>query len=174
MTPFSLQPFGISQLGDVAIAGTVTRWDSMLGLNYQLRGLTAVVIPPPTQTPARKDGLWETTCFEFFLRVKNANQYWEFNLSPAGHWNVYRFDGYRQGRQLEKALRSLLFRVERQPEALLLTLELDLAQLFQADQPLEMAISAVINLRGQNTYWAMVHPGPQADFHLPDSFTLQL
>lgn len=173
---FSLRPFADpNQSLNLAITGTVTCGDSRLALDYELRGLRAVMIPPLAPTPARKDQLWEGTCFEFFLRVKDSSQYWEFNLSPAGHWNVYHFDGYRQGMQLELALTSLPFRVQRQSDTLLLALKLDLTQLVQVDQPLEMAISAVITLReGQNTYWALRHPGAQADFHQPESFTIQV
>ena len=65
----------------------------------------------PADMPARRDRLWEETCFEFFLAVKNSPRYWEFNLSPAGHWNVYRFADYRQGMQEEPAFASLPFSV---------------------------------------------------------------
>jgi hypothetical protein len=137
--------------------------------------LAELVIPARADLPAREHGLWEETCFEFFLAVKNSPQYWEFNLSPAGHWNIYCFQAYRQGRQEETAFRSLPFSVQSRPDSLLLVLELDLDRIVPADQALEVAIAAVSKLLdGQATYWALTHPGPQADFHRRDSFIIEL
>ena len=94
-----------------------------------LRGkLAELVIPGPAARPARRHGLWEETCFEFFLGVKDAPGYWEFNLSPAGHWNVYRFAGYRQGMAEEKAFTSLAFSVRRRADRLGFALELEIGE----------------------------------------------
>ena len=133
------------------------------------------MIPAPADLPARRPGLWEETCFEFFLGVKDAPRYWEFNLSPAGHWNVYRFAGYRQGMAEETALTSLPVNVRRRSDSLRLDLELDVEKIVAADQPLMVGIAAVIKLAaGGLTYWALIHPGPQADFHRRDSFLVEL
>ena len=38
-----------------------------------------------------------------------------------------------------------------------------------------VGIAAVIKLAGGGlTYWALTHPGPQADFHRRDSFLVEL
>ncbi len=174
---FSLQPFpSTNPLPDVKITGNIARRDRRLAIDYALQGnLAQLAIPAPTDVPARKNELWQETCFEFFLGIKNSQRYWEFNLSPAGHWNAYRFAAYRQGMQEEIAFRSLPFSVQNQSGALRLTLELDLDQILQADQTLEVAISAVIKLRdGQVSYWALIHRSSQADFHQRDSFIVEL
>ncbi|MBU4232875.1 MAG: DOMON-like domain-containing protein, partial [Proteobacteria bacterium] len=120
-------------------------------------------------------GLWEETCFEFFLGVKDSPQYWEFNLSLAGHWNVYRFAGYRQGMAEETALTLLPLSVRRRSDLLEVALELDVGRIVSADQPLMVGIAAVIKLAGNGvTYWALIHPGPAADFHRRDSFLVEL
>ena len=174
---FSLSPFApASPRPDLRITGGIARRAQILAISYELRGrLADVALPPAAARPARRPGLWQETCFEFFLGVKHTAPYWEFNLSPAGHWNVYRFAGYRQGRQEEAALAALPFSVRIQPEALLLTLEADLAGLVPAAAVLEVGISAVIRARdGEATYWALSHPGPQPDFHRRESFSLHL
>ncbi|MGK7878066.1 MAG: DOMON-like domain-containing protein [Xenococcaceae cyanobacterium] len=173
---FSLEPFSpAGPLPYLTIAGNIARRDHTLAIRYALGGhLGSLLIPTPTDMPVRKNGLWEETCFEFFLALKNSHRYWEFNLSPAGHWNVYRFAAYRQGMQEEMAFTSLPFSVQKQSDSLLLALELDLDKIVQADQALEIAISAVIKLRdGEVTYWALTHPGSQADFHHRDSFIVE-
>lgn len=181
---FCLQPFSppksqqatASLLPDLEITGNIARCVNTLALTYELIDpLAEVIIPPLADKPVRKNDLWQKTCFEFFLGIKNFERYWEFNLSPAGHWNIYHFDAYRQGMQEEIAFTSLPFRIQNQSDALLLTLELDLAKLVQADQTLTVAISTVIKHRNSKlTYWALIHPGPEADFHRRDSFIVEL
>jgi hypothetical protein len=124
--------------------------------------------------PARKHGLWEETCFEFFLGVKGYPRYWEFTLSPAGHWNVYGFAGYRQGMAEESAITSLPVSVRRRRDSLLVAVEPAVDGIVTADRPLSVGIAAVLQLAGGGlTYWALIHPGPQADFHRRDSFLVE-
>jgi hypothetical protein len=174
---FSLQPF--SPIGPpltIKITGHITLLPRQLAISYDLRGdLAEVMIPAPADIATRRHGLWEETCFEFFLGVKDGPQYWEFNLSPAGHWNVYRFTGYRQGMAEETALTSLPMSVRRASDSLRLALEVDAERIVSADQPLMVGITAVVKLAGGGlTYWALIHPGPQADFHRRDSFLVEL
>jgi hypothetical protein len=174
---FSLQPFSpISPPLDFKITGHIARRSNQLAIRYDLRGdLAQLMIPAPAARPARRHGLWEETCCEFFLGVKDSPRYWEFNLSPAGDWNVYRFAGYRQGMAEETALTSLPVSVRRRSDSLLFALELDVGAIVAADQPLEIGIAAVIRRAGNGlTYWALTHPGPAADFHRRDSFLMEL
>jgi hypothetical protein len=174
---FSLQPFSpIDPPLTIKITGHIRRLPRQLAIRYDLRGdLAELVIPAPAAMPARRPGLWEETCFEFFLGVKDAPGYWEFNLSPAGHWNIYRFAGYRQGMAEETALTSLPLSVRRRADSLEVALELDVERIVAADQPLVVGIAAVIKLAGNGmTYWALTHPGPQEDFHRRDSFLVEL
>jgi hypothetical protein len=173
---FSLVPFPSSdQPPDIKITGKIARRMNTMAIHYNLHGnLEQVDILPQADRPNRKDNLWEDTCFEFFLGVKDSERYWEFNLSPSGHWNVYRFEAYRQGMQAEIAFGILPYNIQQGSESLVLYLELDLTPIIQVDQPLDVAISSVIKLQNtESTYWTLVHPGEQADFHRRDSFTLE-
>jgi hypothetical protein len=101
--------------------------------------------------------------------------YGEFNLSPAGHWNVYRFDGYRQGMQEETAFENLPFNVQNQADNLTLVLNVDLDKIILAEQAIEIGITSIIKHRdGEVNYWALTHRGVEADFHLRDSFIVEL
>jgi hypothetical protein len=109
------------------------------------------------------------------LAVESSPRYWEFNLSPAGHWNVYRFLAYREGMTEETAFASLPVKVRSDPDCLRLELEVDLGSIVRADQTLAIGISAVLKqISGEKTYWALTHCGPQADFHRRDSFSIRL
>ena len=174
---FSLQPFtGGAPVPPFAITGAITRSGTHLTITYNLTGsLQDLVIAPPTDKPARRWVLWETTCFEFFLAIPETTAYWEFNLSPAGHWNLFRLADYRQGIQEEPALQVLPLTVNRQPERLTLTLNCNLASLISPHSPLEVAISTILQHQdGRLSFWALTHPGPEPDFHHQDGFSLTL
>ncbi|MBW4515137.1 MAG: DOMON-like domain-containing protein [Timaviella obliquedivisa GSE-PSE-MK23-08B] len=172
---FSLQSFSQTPPNDLEIIGTVARRANVLTISYSLLGDLTDVVIAPAATPTRQSQLWEATCFEFFLGTKNDKQYWEFNLSPAGHWNVYGFSDYRQGLKEETAFPTLPFSVQTEPDALSIALKLNLGAIFAASQGLETAIAAVVkHTNGDLSYWALKHPGKEPDFHLRDSFTLKL
>ncbi|WP_392532485.1 DOMON-like domain-containing protein [Nostoc sp. C117] len=174
---FSLQPFPSTEsLANLKIVGDIARNSHQLTICYMLAGdLKEIAINPPSNTPSRKHELWKDTCFEFFLGIKNSPEYWEFNLSPAGHWNVYRFDGYRQGMQEEKAFTTLTFNVKNKADNLTLALNVDLDKIILAEEAIEVAITTVIKHRDSEvSYWALIHRGAEADFHLRDSFIVEL
>jgi hypothetical protein len=174
---FFLAPFPSARpLPSVTMEGTIARHADTLAIRYTLLGrLTEVVIPAWAALPDRQGGLWKDTCFEFFLAVKGVPQYWEFNLSPAGHWNVYRFTSHREGMTEEPAFTALPFTVKTQRHALTLALELDLGTIVPADLALEVAISALLrHTDGSMTHWALIHRGPEPDFHQRDSFIIAL
>jgi len=174
---FTLCPFpDPGGLPAVALGGRLRRQGSRLAITFVLSGrLSEVVIPAAAARPGRRWLLWEGTCSEFFLALPGAQGYWEFNLSPAGHWNVFHLTGYRQGIAEEPAITDLPLTVRRQPDRLCLSLDLDLAALLPAAQPWLLAISAVLaHPDGRRTYWALVHPAAAPDFHHPASFILTL
>jgi hypothetical protein len=142
---FALEPFSPDLRPALQVTGQLARRGQTLALHYALLGpLSQVVIPAPAAAPARRQGLWQETCFEFFLGVKDAPGYWEFNLSPARDWNVYRFSDYRQGMAAEPAMTSLPFGVHRGEDFLRLDLEVDLAVIVPAGRTLELCLAAVV------------------------------
>ena len=173
---FALQPFLSNNLiFGLQITGNITRTTNILNLNYQLTGdLSQLEIPLIANEATRKHELWQTTCLEFFLGIKNSTQYWEFNLSPAKHWNIYRFTDYRQNMTEEIAFDSLPFIIQQQPQSLNLSLQLNLNPIISPNQKLEVAISAVIQSDRTISYWALTHPSSIADFHCRNSFIINL
>lgn len=174
---FSLKPFRDKDpVPDIEIAGSIGRRVNIVSIGYTLRGdLPDLAIPAPIDVPDRKDRLWEDTCLEFFLGAKGSKDYCEFNLSPAGHWNVYRFSSYREGMREEPAIASLPFEVWSEPGALRLALDLDIGAIVPAGSAVDVAVCAVVKTRtGAVSHWALVHPGPRPDFHRRDGFLLAL
>lgn len=184
MTNFSLIPFPDNlPHPDIEITGQIERLDQQLSITFQLTGkIEQVAIALPDAHPSRQNELWQTTCFEFFLGLKGSPKYWEFNFSPVGHWNIYRFDDYRQGMTEELAFEYLPFLVKVQPDSLTLSFSLDLETIISSTQDLEVGITTVIQSNINNliseedsiTYWALSHVAQEADFHQRKSFILNL
>jgi len=182
---FNLIPFPSDRLPKVSVTGEIHRADGQLLIRYELRGdLDNIIIPAPSTSPGRKDELWKTTCFEFFLAIKDQPGYWEFNMSLSGDWNIYRMDAYRRvGFGEETSMQRLPFEVQKacvepsrnEERAFRLSAAIDLNPIFQRNQLLEVGITAIIQTKdGNETFWALAHPAPYADFHLRESFTLAL
>ena len=128
---------------------------------------------PLPSVPSRANGLWQTTCFELFVKSERHDAYLEFNLSPSGQWAAYRFAAYRDGMAdlpVERAPRIL---ASRDKGAFTLAAAID-ARAFPAG-PLLCGLSAVIEEQGGGiSHWALTHPAERPDFHDPACFTAPL
>ena len=174
---FFLKPFpGEGYPAGLTIGGSIGRRADTFSVRCELRGdLSKVEIPAVVDAPRRQDRLWEKTCLELFLGAEDSGKYWELNLSPSGHWNVYRFTDYREGMREETAITSLPFDVRRDTEALVFTAEFNLAKFVPADKDLAATVAAVIGTTdGGKSHWAPVHPAFRPDFHRRDGFALTL
>ena len=174
---FTLIPFSAPHIPAISLSGTLLLENHVLTLHYSVTGHTdRVLLPPTSLPPTRKDELWKGTCFECFLAIKDQPGYWEFNLSPSGDWNVYRIDAYRRvGFREERAISQLHFEFRKEWNGLLLDASVGLTPLCVPGSQLQVAVTAIIQTQeGSETYWALTHPAPQADFHLRESFILEM
>lgn len=174
---FSLVPFDPTSKPAITITGRIVYEDNRLALYYTLCGdLNQILLPPPAAQPGRRQELWKATCFEFFLARKDQPSYWEFNLSPSGDWNVYRMDAYRRtGFREEGRISQLQLETQKEKDAFTLAIAVDLSPIVSTAENLEVSITAIVQTAGgTETYWALTHAGPQADFHLRQSFILEL
>lgn len=142
--------------------------DDRVLLRLFVEGAEDVIMPAP-ETAARADGLWQATCFELFLAVRDGG-YREFNFSPSGQWAAYTFAGYRKGQENHAPFSAPVVTASRVGADMTVTAILD---------PRELAgcafasLTAVIAERTAGiSYWAIDHPGSQPDFHNPACFVL--
>ncbi len=170
---FHLKPFSAND-GD--IEGQISRGTDDLEVIFSFSdGNNLMKWPnhPPPQS--RREGLWEQTCFEVFIKPRGKPQYWEFNLAPTGHWECYRFTNYRQQRVREQQIGSLVITTSDHQGRFTLKGTLPLNFLFPPEQPLDLGLSAVIvNRDDEVSYWALSHFTAKPDFHNPKTFVLQL
>ena len=161
-------PLHVTQI-EAKIIGRDANW---LRARWRIEGSQGLVVPP-FAGKGRADELWQTTCFELFLKPPGQAEYIELNLSPSERWNAYDFEAYRWG-MAERPFR-------REPEC---TLRLGSSfAIFDAAIPVAglpeaecaMGLSAVIEEHGGvKSYWALAHPDAEPDFHAPACFAATL
>ena len=177
MQTFKLIPYPADTLPGINIAGEIIRAGNNFFLRYEVNGdIDRILLSARSSSPSRTDDLWKATCFEFFIAFPDEPEYWEFNMSPSGDWNVYKMDAYRRvDFREESAFNKLPFVFRQSMDKLSLDISVDLSPILQPQQEVQVGITAIIqSLDGNESYWALAHPGGQADFHLREGFTLAM
>ena len=172
-----LKPFpGEKTAPALRISAAVSRKETILEAKFLVEGdLYALEIPSQAANPERKARLWEETCLELFLAPCDCPAYYEFNLSPSGHWNIYRFDSYRKGMREEESIPAPLLWTVRNAEALRFSFEADIGNILPKSAQADIGISAVLrSVEGDLTHWAPTHPASRPDFHHKDGFILKI
>ena len=156
----------------------------LLELSFNLRPADSdgdfLALALPSQEPTsvsmhgvRCDELWKHTCFEAFFALPGSERYWELNVSPLGHWNLYGFESYRQaGFALVKASPpSVTVRQTRRDCRC--DVVLDLRPWWPIEGMPELGLTMVVeDIDGRLSYLALSHPGEVADFHDRRSFLI--
>lgn len=135
-------------------------------LEFHFSGdLQKVVWPQDEGSFQRRDGLWQHTCLEAFFSFGATEQapYVEINCSPNGNWNAYSFSSYRQGMAPCQNITVRLKHRESEAQDARFQIEISSTEPLQIAQ---LGLTAVVEFQsGEKSYWALSHPGPQADFH---------
>ncbi|WP_374663432.1 DOMON-like domain-containing protein [Acinetobacter sp.] len=141
-----------------------------LNVGYWLRDPNQLIQwPEMAASSPRQDFLWEQTCFEIFIGVRNEDFYREINLSPSQAWQAYQFEEYRFPEDMppQAAYDIELNQLKRTHYGL--NVSVDLTEFILAHKlkwsDLYIGLSAVLKTAQGDHYYAMQHSSPQADFH---------
>jgi hypothetical protein len=162
--PMQLLPF--DKCETLRVSADVIRNGELLEFTYDLSGDTSDAVIPPPESPERRDGLWQATCFEAFIAAGKSS-YIELNFAPSRQWAAYQFTNYRQGmRDLDIEPPHVRFINNR------LVASLNLKA--KAGAPLNLT-AVIEHGSGARSYWALAHPGGnRPDFHARDCFVAKL
>ncbi len=162
---YSLIPFKINETSLEVLASASIKTDQ-IELKYELNGPLDSIMIPDQVSGDRKVGLWESTCFEFFLLDKSSNSYYEFNFSPSGMWNCFFFE--KPGHQLsESPCQISKFEMDKGANHFELVIHIDLNSLNQDFQNIDdffMNLTAVLE-EEKLSYWALSHGLEKPNFH---------
>jgi hypothetical protein len=178
MTEFSLVPHPNLPHPEVAIDVEAARTpEGTFVLRYVATGeIDNIKVPEPLTYASRRDNLWQTTCFEAFVRPDATPTYVEFNFAPSTGWAAYHFSAYRERQDLF-AFPSPHFDVQIEPGRLIVTVALDTTEgsLLSSNTQWALGLTAVIEAKdGAKSYWALAHAPGKPDFHNADCFTARL
>lgn len=169
MTCHPATPAPIVQTISVAIS---VSQDRAVRLHYVVTGALDLIIIPALGPTARVDGLWRTTCFEFFIKTDCCAGYSEYNFSPSGSWAAYTFNSYRSGMQLADVGQP---KISRHQSATAFVMDVELILSDSVSSPFLVGCSAIIEeSSGHKSYWALAHPPGGPDFHHEDCFAHRL
>lgn len=125
---------------------------------------------PEAQEPARRDGLWQTTCFEAFMQVEGDTEYREWNFAPSGDWAAYDLDAYRELSGSPEVLAPYV-----RMEDNLTWWAVGATISVEAGRAWNLGLSAVIEEKdGSKSFWALAHAGEKPDFHDAGCFIARL
>jgi hypothetical protein len=146
--------------------------ETWLRVRWRIEGAQALVIPP-FAGKGRSDDLWQTTCFELFLRPGEGPGYLELNLSPSERWAAWDFATYREGREDRPFPREPECTMRQGSSFAIFDAAIPLGGLPRDDCAANFC--AVIEEQvGTLSYWALAHTGEKPDFHDPACFAATL
>ena len=150
-------------------------------LRWKVDGAADLVVPV-FAGQGRQDGLWQTTCFELFIKSpsqpasapdertgelsSHAGGYCEFNFAPSERWAAYDFASYRSGMASRPMARPPVITPRRGGDALFCDVAIPVETL--PPWPWRYGLTAVLEEGGGvKSYWAIAHPPEKPDFHDP-------
>lgn len=162
------RPKAVSKV-EARIIGLDAHW---LTLRWRVESAQALMLPP-FAGKRRADGLWQTTCFELFVKSEGGERYAEFNFSPSQSWAAYDFSGYRDGMAERAVPRAPVCTPRRGQSVLIFDVALPVAAL--PPLPAAFGLTAVIEEESSlKSYWAIAHREDRPDFHHESCFAASL
>ena len=161
-------PAGVTRV-EAKVIGADATW---LRVRWRVEGAQRLVIPP-FAGKGRSDDLWQTTCFELFLRASDGPEYVELNLSPSERWAAWDFASYRADREDRPFPREPECTMRQGSSFAIFDAAIPRAGLPAKDCAANFC--AVIEEQGGTlSYWALAHAGDKPDFHDPACFAATL
>jgi len=175
LIPFEKTPFKIE------IFPALTQSKNGFRVNFRLSGEFEKIQPPLSKSATwplkRKNELWKSTCFEFFLRpIDNSKStfYFEFNLSPFGEWSVYEFTNLREGMKDSSIFKCEQFSTQHiSPKRW--ELQADFTPNLNNFLPLQLGFASIIEWKLQKqdqkfSYFSLSHTESKPNFHIFESW----
>ena len=176
---FELLPF--QSHGLFSITGFVSQTGDTLSCYVEWKGnISSLKLNPSlskTNLGERKEGLWNSNCFEIFVKEATSTAYTEWNFAPTGEWFSLVFSDYRKRDDNREAPHPLHgewnFTEDSVRGNFHIPLQFHKTDSFQNKQAILVGLSSILlTPGGKPSYWALSHQGSQADFHDFKCFTI--
>lgn len=162
---------GLSLTGDLQVQGTELVLEFGLGDQNGLIEVPKMPAAWGASEIARKDGLWQATCFEAFLQPQGFTKYYEFNFALNPAWNAYEFSAYREPQPPTMTQDFKVFKMSWDGASKHLRVHLANQSGYHK---FHVGLTAILQEKsGAKHYYALAHKGSKPDFHIIESFILQ-
>ena len=175
---YALTPFQINEESKkIEIKGSIHKIENRFQVVFTLLDPHELVILPTIKREnQRVQGLWNETCFEFFI-TDQSHKYAEGNFTLDFGWNVFWFHSYRQTPLSEFAIHENqnpirdIYLSQRKSQ-IVVNVPPELIEKFNK-QEMKFSLTTVVKLKNGNTlYYALSHKDKNPNFHHPESFMI--
>lgn len=170
---FTLTPFNPESKIQITCELCIT--DLTLKANFIMAGdISLIDFAKDSKGIKRKNKLWESTCFELFLKNPKSPAYYEVNVSSSGDWNVFEFTDYRKNKKETDPVSAPMSRIKSTAGNFNIEFEVKLDEfknIFTTEQSALLGISCVLKqANGEYIYYALRHKKEKPDFHLASNY----
>lgn len=161
MTKISLRPYFEEK--EISADAEIKLGAGILSIRYAFSGAQFILENNEKKIMQRQDYLYENTCFELFLKPKNAEHYYEYHFALTGALNAYSLTHYRSS--LTKFNEDSFVGIKNElinEKSLIATVPLPGSK---NAEDYEINITAVYKANGRTQYYALSHGSEKADFH---------
>jgi hypothetical protein len=173
----TLIPFNKKRCPEIQLDVDLKAEGPILKLQFEIsNNVDSVLLPEMANDPKRVIGLWESTCFEIFIKNPLSDSYYEFNFSPEGHWNCFYFNNPKEKLKECTNVAFPVSAVTIAPEHYRFSIEINTESLkegFWSSKEMEFGLTTIIEDEKNNlSFWAIEHHDEAPNFHNFSSFKL--
>ena len=158
-----LKPY--SKKNELTIEGILTLSSNKISLHFKITGVLKNYQFPQIDKLKRANELWKATCFELFLANSKTKIYYEINISPTLHWNIYRLETYRAEPKELIVSSEPLIEIREDEESYEIDFELECKELNLAEFDQYNLAVILLNIENEREFWAVNLVGESPDFH---------
>lgn len=174
--PFALLPFEKNQEFTISGVFAIRVYEdkskektALLYCKTHIKGdISKLKMGKKSASPKKVEGLWNSTCFEIFIKSKASSHYIEWNFAPSSEWWTMDFSDYRLRLNNDSNFAPQNVLWERSHKVL--TCELTIPIPAEFTNALSLGISSILETGQEKSHWALAHKGEKPDFHDARSF----
>lgn len=165
-----LKPY--SKKRELTVEGTLILNSNKLSLHFKISGALKSYSFPKKEKLKRANELWRATCFELFLANSKTKIYYEINISPTLHWNIYRLETYRAEPKELIVSSEAIIKIREDEQSYEINFELECKELDLAEFDQYNLAVILLNNQNEREFWTIRPMGKSPDFHDRDGFSL--
>ncbi len=166
MKKINLLPFD-SQSNEIKVKAALKNSLTQIHCTWELTG---IALNSKNNIGTQKEELWKTNVFEFFLKKKSEEKYYEIHLDEFLNWNIYQSSHYRS--ELLKTNDILIEQanINSNEKRSIISLSLKLTKNILSKKEWLFLCPVIWKVKNTFQYFSPRHPEEKPDFHLSEYY----